>query len=52
MVSAANKYPATDEKTTLIDKPILVTALKSERNALAVIDVYVVFDIKVKFLHI
>ena len=27
--SAANKYPAIEEKTTLKDKPILVTALKS-----------------------
>jgi hypothetical protein len=32
MLSAANKYPAMDENTTLKDRPILVTALKLLRN--------------------
>ena len=50
--SAANRYPAKEEKTTLIDNPILVTDLKSARNVDATDVVYEWFDIKVKFLYI
>ena len=38
-ISAANKYPAKDENTTLMDSPILVTALKSARNEVGVVNV-------------
>jgi hypothetical protein len=47
MISTANKYPATEENTTLKDKPTFVSCFKSDKSVF--IEVFI-SEITIEFI--